>query len=248
MTALVGICCQDGIVIGSDSSATFTAGPQFRTIEQKVKKVEVIGGQLILAGSGAVGFGQRFAEIVSEYWGRNQGKNKTPIGFAKDLSAAAVQDFASTGMRPGGYGALLAFPLSGKIHLCEFPTSDFQPEFKNQNMWFVSMGSGQPITDPFLGLMRRVFWGDTPPHLNEGIFAVTWTLKHVIELNPGGIAPPSQIAVLDSTKKQARLLSDEEIQEHINSADGAEKHLAGFREILQGKKGEPIPPAPAGAT
>jgi 20S proteasome alpha/beta subunit len=215
-----------------------------RTIEQKVKKVEVIADQVILAGTGAVGLGQRFKEIVTDYWTSNQGQAKTPITIAKELCTAALRDFASTGMAPGGYGALLAFASGGKIHLCEFPTTDFQPEFKTQNMWFVSMGSGQQITDPFLGLMRRVFWGDTPPHVNEGIFAVTWALQHVIELNCGGIAAPAQLAVLDSEKRKARLLGDEEIQEHISNAQGAEKHLQSYRDILQGKKGEPIPPPP----
>jgi len=207
------------------------------------KKVEIVSDQVIIAGTGPAGLGQRFKEIVTLYWTANRGRGKTPIAITKELCAATLQDFGSTGVKPGAYGALLAFPLGGKIHLCEFPTTDFQPEFKSTNMWFVSMGGGQRITDPFLGLMRRVFWGDTPPHLNEGIFAVTWTLKHVIELNPGGIAPPAQIAVLDA-KNKARLLTDEEIQEHINNAEGAEKHLENYREILQGKKGETIPPPP----
>ena len=200
---------------------------------------------MILAATGAVGLGQRFKELLTDYWTGKKGSGKSPTTIAKDLCALAIEDFAATKVEKGTYGALVAFPCAGKIHLCEFATTDFQPEFKNTNMWFVSMGSGQAITDPFLGLMRRVFWGDTPPHLNEGIFAVTWTLKHVIELNPGGIAPPAQIAVLDANKKQARLLTDEEIQEHINNAEGAEKHLQSYRDILQGKKGEAIPLPPS---
>src|SRR5437868_5346019 len=207
MTALIGIYCQDGVVIGSDSSASFAHTPNVRTIEQKVKKVEVIADQVIIAATGAVGLGQRFSEIVREYWINKKGQSKNHIEIAKDLCRAGCEDFASTGVQKGLYGALVAFPSSKskRPQICEFPITDFQPEFKNEKMWFVSLGSGQPITDPFLGLMRRVFWGDTPPHLNDAIFAVTWSLKHVIELNPGGINGPQQIAVLDMNNK-ARLL------------------------------------------
>ena len=49
------------------------------------------------------------------------------------------------------------------------------------------------ITDPFLALMRNVYWKDDLPTLNEGAFAVTWTLEHAIETNlerryPGTLA------------------------------------------------------------
>ena len=117
-------------------------------------------------------------------------------------------------------------------------------------MWFVSMGSGQPITDPFLALLKRVFWKNTQPTVNEAVFAVTWTLQHVIELNPGGINGPPQIAVLKPFNEKdpqlkAQLLVDAEIQEHINNVDGAEAHLGKYKEILMGRgKVIPVPPPP----
>jgi 20S proteasome alpha/beta subunit len=246
MTAVVGIYCQDGIVIGSDSSASFAHTQDVRTIEQRVKKVEVIADQVITAATGPVGLHQRFVEIVRDYWTSKKGSGKTHLEISKELCAAAYKDFASTQAQRGIYGALVAFPCSksNRPQLCEFPITDFQPEFKNENMWFVSMGSGQLITDPFLGLMRRVFWGNTPPNLTDGIFAVTWTLKHVIELNPGGINGPQQIAVLDMNNR-ARLLKDDEIQEHLSNAEGAEEHLRNYKIMQQGKGAQnlPIPPA-----
>ena len=54
------------------------------------------------------------------------------------------------------------------------------------------MGSGQPITDPFLALMRSIFWGDGLPTVQDGTFAVTWALEHAIEVNPGGSATFTQ--------------------------------------------------------
>jgi 20S proteasome alpha/beta subunit len=53
MTILIGVLCEDGIVIGADSSATFTHGPA-KTIEQPTKKVATIGEDLVFAGTGSV--------------------------------------------------------------------------------------------------------------------------------------------------------------------------------------------------
>lgn len=55
------------------------------------------------------------------------------------------------------FGALLAFPCNHIPHLCEFEVGTLQPELKTNKLWYVSMGSGQTIADPFLALMREVF-------------------------------------------------------------------------------------------
>ena len=52
MTAIVGVLCRDGVVIGTDSSATFTYGPQ-RTIEQPTEKLSIVDQSVIVAGTGA---------------------------------------------------------------------------------------------------------------------------------------------------------------------------------------------------
>jgi 20S proteasome alpha/beta subunit len=235
MTILVGLLCQDGVVIGSDSSATFTAG-QFSTIEQKVKKVEVIGDDVIVAGTGQIGMGQRFVAVATAQRAAGQFPKKDAITISKSVSAATTDDFASTKAPQGQFGALMAFVSKDGFSLCEFATRDFQPELKTKNLWYVSMGSGQPITDPFLGLMRRVFWKDSLPRVQEGVFAVTWALQHTIELNPGGINGPIQMAVLQKGKTgatKARILDDSELSEHTESVKGAEKHLGDYSELLR---------------
>lgn len=237
MTIVIGLLCQDGVVIGSDSSATFASG-NTATIEQKIKKVNIIDEHVIVAGTGQVGLGQRFNFTVEQFWRQGGFKNKAPIEAVKELAAAGIRDFVSTNTKPGQYGALMAVAVNGRFNLCEFALNDFQPELKTpDSLWYVSMGCGQPITDPFLGLMRKVFWHDKPPRINEGIFAVYWALQHTIELNPGGINGPIQIATIAQTEKgyRARLLSDAELSEHNDNVEGAIKHLEGYKEILQGK-------------
>jgi hypothetical protein len=252
MTVLVGLLCQDGAVIGSDSSATFCQGARL-TIEQRDKKVEIIGGDVIIAATGTMGLSQRFGAIVKSVRASREFDltQQDPIHVGKIVAINTINDFNSTLVGKGQFGALMAFWSQGNFCLCEFPVNDFQPELKTTTMWYTSMGSGQAITDPFLGLMRRVFWKDTMPTLSDGIFAVTWALEHTIDLNPGGINGPKQIGVLRTAAGgavEARLLTDDELREHENNVNGAEQHLAQYRVLQSDAGAQPIPmpePEPA---
>lgn len=231
MTAIVGVLCKDGIVIGTDSSATFGQGPHLRTIEQPMEKLHVIGDHIIVAGTGEIGLNQRFCKIVKDAWEKNEFKG-SEIDVVKMLTKRAIEDFSSTYAQTGTYGSIIAFPVNHKPFLCEYSLTNFQPELKTGRLWYCSMGSSQPITDPFLALMREVFWQDGLPDRHEGIFAVTWTLDHAISVNPGGVNGPIRIAVLErdeKTKLRARLLEDTELAEHRQNIDEAKQCLRDYR-------------------
>jgi hypothetical protein len=199
-------------------------------MEQPTEKLYVIFDNIIVAGTGEIGLGQRFCKIVSDTWEAKRFRG-SEIDVAKLLAALAIQDFQSTFVPPGNYGALVAFPVHHKPFLCEFALSNFQPELKTGRLWYASMGSAQSITDPFLGLMREVFWQDGLPDLNQGIFAVTWALDHAISINPGGVNGPVRIAVLERVQKtdlRARLLEDKDLDEHRQNIDGAKQCLRDY--------------------
>ena len=242
MTVLVGILCKDGVVIGADSASTFVAGT-LRTIEQPTTKIEIISGSIILAGTGAIGMKQRFAHIVEECWAERKFQ-KDAVTVSTLLSKLARNNFAETQAPRGTFGALLAFPVHKKLSLCEFDLTDFQPELKTPHMWYVSMGGGQPITDPFLGFIRSIFWTDgKPPVCQDGIFAAVWAIQEAIDLNPGGINGPIRIATLTSNEKgepTARMLEADEIEEHHQNVKGAKAHLRRYREA----PAAPIPEPP----
>lgn len=245
MTILIGVLCKDGVVVGTDSSATF-GDSRVRTIEQPCKKIEIIDDHIIITGTGQIGLGQRFTEIVDTYWKQNGFRDKSDVHACKELCALGIKDFISTNVPKGAYGSLMAFAANGRFNLCEFAVDDFQPELKTNNIWYVAMGSGQNIGDPFLGLIRRIFWKDAPPKISGGIFAVLWALEHIIDLNPGGIKGPPQMAILESSKSgfRARMLEDSELAEHRDNVRGAEEHLEKYKEILEGKSDNKIPEPP----
>jgi hypothetical protein len=229
LTSIVGILCSDGI-------------------EQPTKKIEIIGGITIVAGTGQIGLGQRFCNFVDKAY-REQlfVKNKNPVEIVTQLTKRTLDDFISTHVSAGSYGAMMAFTNGDDFNLCEFDPKTFQPELKRleKKLLFCSMGSGQAITDPFLGLMKKVFWGDEIPTVAEAKFITAWTLQHAIDLNPGGINGPIQMAAIRKNEKErysAVMISENEIEEHMNNIHDAEAYLAHYKNILQGKNtGKKIP-------
>jgi 20S proteasome alpha/beta subunit len=244
LTSIVGVYCSDGVVIGTDSSATFSSGG-LRTIEQETKKIEIYHGTVIVAGTGEVGLGQRFCNLTEKSF-RDAGFTKRkPVETMADLSQRAVKDFQSTYTffphLPSGfnYGALVAYSIGDNYSLCEFDPIHFRPELKlpEQKFFFSTMGSGQVITDPFLALMRKIFWNPDPPTVAEAKFIITWALTHAIEVNTGGINGPIQMAAIrknDKGRYSAAMISDAEIREHSDMVESAESHLADFKRILIG--------------
>jgi hypothetical protein len=252
MTAVVGVLCRDGLVIGTDSSTTIGPGIGPPTMEQPTEKLHIYTGAIIVAGTGQVGLGQRFGHIIEvAYEDKVFRGTQHHLAVGTELCKRAIADFASTNVKQGTYGALVGFPLGDKVHLCEFPVSDLQPEFKTETMWYCSMGSGQAITDPFLALMREVFWGSGPPTIQDATFAVTWALDHAVNINPGGINGPVRIAVLEKYvgKYRARILDDGDLDEHRQNIEQAKERLRSFSASQSADApGTPDIPKPASST
>ena len=249
MTVVVGIRCKDGVVIGTDSAMTFVGSPgQQVTIEQPYReKIEIIDDRIVVAGTGAIGLGQRFIQVTRSLWQRKALQNKDAVEIGRLIAQETLKDFASTNVKQGQYGALVAVPRGGTPELIEFDVTDFQPEVKTDANWYASMGAGQTVADPLLGFIRKAFWGDDPPSRQDGIFAATMVLGLACEMAPFGVAPPIQMAVLAPGKKgqlSARLISEEELLEHQENVNGALNHLRTYRDQLRNGAGGPAPPAP----
>ncbi len=84
------------------------------------------------------------------------------------------------------------------------------------------------------------------PTLQDGIFIATWTLQHAIDVNAGGVNAPIQLAVLKNEKGNpaARMLTQDEMNEHQQNVSGAMTHLREYMEKVAGRSGEAIPDLP----
>jgi hypothetical protein len=252
MTVIIGALCTNGVVIGCDSSATYSDGSG-KTIEQPTSdKIEIISSPpVITAVTGQFGLAQRFREILKRPNTLQSIERDIPLKAARMIAGLTVEDFIATKATKGEFGALMASHHNGTFALCEYAEKDFQPEFKTEERWFAAMGSGQRIVDPFLALMRRIFWPNSQPTVSGGIFAVMWALDLAIEVNPGGINGPARIAVLEMSKKAghhvARWLDEDELDEHKDNVVELEEHLREYRRNFGGSGGlstkeQPAPP------
>ena len=149
MTVLVGVRCADGVVVGADSMATSGIPGSVGLMRMASEKISVIGERVIVAGTGAVGLGQRFRDTVQSAWNKKLFQ-KSCVDCCRELTHAAVNDFRNTGVPYNSqfgynFGALVAAPLDDHPNLIEFGLADFQPEIKTDKLHFVSMGSGQML-------------------------------------------------------------------------------------------------------
>ena len=245
MTLIVGIRCSDGVVISSDSAMTFGVGRAHTIVQPFRQKIEIIDDRVILAGTGSIGLGQRFADAIRESWASNALEDLAAVDVGRSLARAAIIDLQQTGATTGAYGALVALPCATGAELIEFASDDFQPEVKADDNWYVSIGSGQPVADPLLGLFRRVFWGDQPPDIRDGLLAATMVLKLACEMAPAGVSAPIHLAMLQHNSAgdyRARRLSREELSEHENNADDAIRYFGTYQHTLAGSERSTPPP------
>lgn len=246
MTVIIGVLCSDGALLGADGAATFAAGNQ-HTIQQPTSKLHTLEPPAILGGTGSVGLGQRFEQVARRCLSQDLGA-ASHIDIAKGICANAIQDAQSTGLQQINYGSLLAFERSGEIHLCEFESGTLQPEFKAPSLWYASIGSGQTIVDPFLGLLRNLFWSEGVPNRRDASFAITWALRHAINVCPGGLGDPISLAELyldDSGSPVARMFGEDELREHEANVAGLEEHIRSYPKfVTEGEHGAPEVPEP----
>ncbi|MEX0881580.1 MAG: hypothetical protein WDZ34_01760 [Candidatus Saccharimonadales bacterium] len=255
MTLIVGVLCSDGAVVGSDGAATL-GQPGNPTVRQEVRKLDVLNDKIIVGVSGPVGLGQKIKYTINEQWSNNDFSGLDPVMVGSKISEGMrqhTQPLMQTAQQAapvvGNQMASMSFMASSIVamivkHEPTLMQFDYQAssEVANQDIPFIAVGSGQPLADPFLAFIRRVFWKDHLPTLSEGIFAALWTLQHAIEVHPGGVSNPIQMAVLKKDGDgYAVELEESELKETYQSIEAAENRLATYKDEIQSTKTEDIP-------
>lgn len=249
MTVIVGVRCTDGIVVGSDSVASSAMGASPLISLPSNSKIQIFPGNVIVATTGSVGYTQRLhAQIELAIKGnvfKNLPVHECTANIAKrmlsDLQSSMAQRHAQQGLQ---FGALIAAPIRDEAYLVEYGTMDFQPEIKKDKLFFVSMGSGQLLADPFLAFVKRMLWKDEPPTVDVGKFGVYWVLDHTIRLAPGGVGGPIKLATLRQVGGAWTAEGLEDTQEQAEYVGELETHVGNFaRHTIEQAPTTP-PPAP----
>ena len=255
MTLIVGIKCQEGVVIGADSAVTSATGTGQQTAMQPSKKLSIIDNKIIIGVSGQVGLAQFFKNEVEQLWKSEicfknktveQVRLKITDALRKHLKrerefASSTRDVLETMMIQNELTShtLIALPIKKGPTLLEFPLT-LSSEEKDERFPTVAIGIAQPIADPFLCFLRRVFWPDQLPTIGQGKLAAYWVLDYSIKASPGNVSLPIKMAILENSNGDFRAyeLDDQELSNLGQAVDDAERFLKGFNQPEDKQTGE----------
>jgi Proteasome subunit len=250
MTIIVGVRCTDGIVVGTDSVATSAMGPNPLVHLQSNSKIQIFPENVIVAATGAVGFTQRLYLHVEAAIKGQVFRNMSSMDCATNIAKRLLTDFQNSMVQKHpqlglAFGGVMVAPFKDGPCLVEFATTDFQPEIKKDKMFFVSMGSGQVLADPFLAFVSRVLWKNKMPSIDAGKFGVYWVLDHTIRLAPMGIGGPIKLAVLKQVDGNWVAQELDDTQEAALYVSELEVHIGKFaRSTIEDAPTTPPPVAP----
>ncbi len=241
MTLIIGVKCQDGIVIGADSLTTYGS-----KIEQEVSdKIQFIAPDAVIANAGAVGLSQLINDELRKCWDNvrmkqdaNNAKNEisrimwSQISAAMERADEAHKRLGERVLDSVRCHSLVALPVDNS-HLLLFYDESAQPTEITFESTFFSIGSGSLQADPFLAFIKRILWRNSAPNnMAEGIFSVLWTLEHVSRVNAGlGVGGRSNVFVLKTLDNvwTAEKLSKHDLDEQLIAIPVAENYMGEFR-------------------
>ncbi|GMV07915.1 MAG: hypothetical protein AMXMBFR53_41900 [Gemmatimonadota bacterium] len=252
MTLILGIRCDDGVVMATDSAATFGTGRGYTIGQQPTRKLYALEDAILYAATGAIGCAQLVAGSLELRW-RNGWRPRTvhqamtegaaavasvlqPIHAAAQVAHQVEADVSDCLCR-----SLVALPVAGRAELIQFGESG-APEAATVDLPCVALGSGQAIADPFLAFLRRVLWDGGVPTMAQARFVAAWTIDHVCRTNPGGVGGSTQLATLTVDNNHPKLeMVEPNIGEHHHLIADTEDAL---REACQFADGQPAPAPP----
>lgn len=197
----------------------------------------VIAGPQIFAFAGDQGQAARFKLFVESMAG-NAAMAMHPLIHCVNLSTAILTQLNSTGIAPkdAGVNAVVGFEHGGACHCCVFEGA-LQPRLLDKDHFYVAFGTGKLSADPFLRFVTDTFCtAGAPPKVHLATFLATWTVQHVIDVNPGGVAGPIRISVFEANGSGGyivRELPTAEIDAHGSAIEDAAKALRDWRNGIQ---------------
>ncbi|MDB5656117.1 MAG: hypothetical protein JWQ94_3730 [Tardiphaga sp.] len=248
MTVVVAFHCSDGVVIAADSMITPSMGG-LSVGHHHGQKIAVLPGPQIFAIAGDIGQNARL-RIIAETNHHVIAGLAHSIDFPLQLTQAIIQQFTATGIQNEiGASPILAFVHANEHQCCVFE-GRLQPRMLDEHHYYAAHGSGKLSADPFLRFLTDVFCSKGRPTVREAIFLAAWTVQHVIDVNPGGVAGPVRMATIERDANGtlvARNLVADEIDEHLQAIESAATALRDWRDGIQSGQAAgdaPQPPPP----
>ena len=193
MTVLVGILARDGAVIAADRQVTVGH------VGLPMQKIAPIGGDSLVASSGSLALGQKIRMVFEAHHAELKAhpyaehlpaiEQAIRVVVTPTLQMAEKTRYVIPGAENNALACSLAcIPFADGLRLCHVDY-DGSIYCLNENLPYVTAGSGKINADPFIRFIWDVFWpepGYLPP-LREAIFAAYWTVHMNIEYQSTGV-------------------------------------------------------------
>ena len=193
MTVLVGILANDGVAIAADRQVTVGH------VGLPMLKIAPIGGDSLVASSGSLALGQKIRTVFETHHAELKAhpyaehlpaiEQAIRVVVTPMLQMAEKTRYVIPGAETNALACTLAcIPFSDGLRLCHVDW-DGSIYCLNENLPYVTAGSGKINADPFIRFIWDVFWpepGRLPP-LREAIFAAYWTVQMNIEYQSTGV-------------------------------------------------------------
>jgi ATP-dependent protease HslVU (ClpYQ) peptidase subunit len=260
VTLIVGIQCQNGVVLAADSEVTMGSAGVGVTAALRTAHKLTIQGKIIIGASGFVGLVQRMAPVLEKAC--ENSINKKPDVIQKAVRDALVDivkpevEMAAAVARATGNGDVMQYALPCVLIAAAV---NQQPrllrvyetcgnEYVTPEIPFVAIGSGQKYAEPFLAFIRRALWPQEGlPTVADAEFYAYWTLDHVIKTHAqGGIGGKIELFTLtkEGNEWKAAPLDDGRLEHHENAVESAIDALRVWRAQFGVTPTAPSPKAP----
>lgn len=114
MTLIVGILCSDGVVMASDSAATYSTGFIQTIGQQEVTKVRKLGDAVLFSSTGAIGISQMLAEAVERLWKAKKFTDSSPadamLKISEEVRKSVGNVLQTTVQASGGFQSVTQVP------------------------------------------------------------------------------------------------------------------------------------------
>ena len=193
MTVLVGILASDGAAVAADRQVTVGH------VGLPTQKISPIGGDSLVASCGSLALGQKIRMVFETHHAELRTHPYTEhlpaieqairVVVTPTLQMAEKTRYVVPGAENNALACSLAcIPFSDGLRLCHVDY-DGSIYCLDENLPYVTAGSGKINADPFIRFIWDVFWpepGHLPP-LREAIFAAYWTVQMNIEYQSTGV-------------------------------------------------------------
>ena len=193
MTVLVGILASDGAAVAADRQVTVGH------VGLPTQKISPIGGDSLIASCGSLALGQKIrmvfethhADLKTHSYAENLPaiEQAVRVVVTPTLQMAEKTRYVVPGAENNALACSLAcIPFVDGLRLCHVDY-DGSIYCLDENLPYVTAGSGKINADPFIRFIWDVFWPDPGhlPPLREAIFAAYWTVQMNIEYQSTGV-------------------------------------------------------------